>query len=664
MELRGYRMISQLGERTWRARRLSDQALVAVKFLAGADASVLRERVGKENASGAEASGVVKVERVEGVPGGAAVVTPFVEGEALSRALERGVRMELSRAVSIARSVAEGLASAAARGMVHGALRPARIIVRGDEAFVLGLGMGEPRADGPHVYAAPEVLSGKPFDQRADIYSLGAVLFHMLTGHMPFPEYSLGALKLAKTAEFRWPRGSEENIPTRVLRLVERMMAPEADERHRDYDELLVGLEAATLRRRRSRRYAALEEEEEPRPRLRGVLIGAAMVALAGALGMKTLFPARKVKEKGPQLPSPVPAEPARPTVEDEARAAMKELDACAQALDAESAELLIPRLERLAERQDDIGVKAELLLARARRVGEREEMPEPELARRPEPPRPEETIRREETVDARRRLDAAAVAALELIKLDPSRAREFFEKATAGIEFGEHEEEAERIRAVIALAEEAHAEEKLKRKEEERLARLRERLPRVVTRAANLAGAFRYADATAALRGFLKENPPPGDAGLLKAYAGLIEREKKFFREVGRRYETGSQSAMIFFPSNGEKLHVRGVGQDGVLGVSDELSRMGLKELRLPLMHIVPEQIFKLFVMAADKTRAEERLSLAVFAFHRGLAIERENELTVAPALEDGFREKVEQARAVLDRVNELRSARRVRSE
>ena len=111
MELRGYRMISRLGERTWRARRLSDQALVAVKFLAGADAAVLGQKVERENSWGAEAPGAVRVERF---PGGAAVVSPFVEGEALSRALERGVRMEPARAVSVARSVGESLSPAAA----------------------------------------------------------------------------------------------------------------------------------------------------------------------------------------------------------------------------------------------------------------------------------------------------------------------------------------------------------------------------------------------------------------------------------------------------------------------------------------------------------------------------------------------------------------------
>ena len=79
--------------------------------------------------------------------------------------------------------------------MAHGALHPARLVVRGDEAFVLGVGMGErpgeSRGSGGLLYAAPEVLSGKPSDCRADIYSLGAVLYHMLTGHPPFAQGSV-----------------------------------------------------------------------------------------------------------------------------------------------------------------------------------------------------------------------------------------------------------------------------------------------------------------------------------------------------------------------------------------------------------------------------------------------------------------------------------------
>jgi len=74
--------------------------------------------------------------------------------------------------------------------------------------------------------------------------------------------------------------------------------------------------------------------------------------------------------------------------------------------------------------------------------------------------------------------------------------------------------------------------------------------------------------------------------------------------------------------------------------------------------MHIEREQAFKLFSEAADMTEAKERLALAVFAFHRGLSVEFENEMTAA-SLDPGFAEEVEQARAVLGRVDEIRSSR-----
>ncbi len=661
MELRGYRMIAQLGGRTWRARGLADQSLAAVKFLAGADAAALRRKAERQKALGAEAPGVVRVGQVEEIPGGSAVVTPFVEGEALARALERGVRMEVPRAVSLTRSVAESLSRGAAKELAHGALDPARIIVRGDEAFVLGLGMGE-ACEGPaQVYAAPEVLSGKPSDCRSDIYSLGALLFHMLTGHPPFPVSSLGALKLAKTAELRWPRGSEESIPPRVLKLVQRMMAPEADARHQDYGELLVGFEATTMKRkRRSRRRVALDDDEEPRSWPRAALIAAAMVLVAAALGMRALLPGREAEEKTAEAPSQLAAQPARATAEDEARAAKKELGACAEALEADagSAELLIPRLERLSRRKDDIGVRAVLLLRKAKRTAEREEAPGPEVVRKPEPAPAEAAHRHEELANLKGRLNAAAAVALELAKLDPARARTVFEEAVVGLELGEHEEEAEQVRAALALAEEARAEEERRKKEEERRERLREKLPRVVARAASLTGIFRYVDALAALRGFLGENPPAEEAACLRGYADPIEREEELFKEIGRRYATGSHQLWMLFPKNGEILRVAGFDREGVTLVSDEWSRQGLSELRMPWMHIEREQAFKLFSEAADMTEAKERLALAVFAFHRGLSVEFENEMTAA-SLDPGFAEEVEQARAVLGRVDEIRSSR-----
>ena len=83
-----------------------------------------------------------------------------------------------------------------------------------------------------------------------------------------------------------------------------------------------------------------------------------------------------------------------------------------------------------------------------------------------------------------------------------------------------------------------------------------------------------------------------------------------------------------------------------------------------MPWMHISSTATFDLFEEATDATRADERLALAVFAFHRGLAIECENGLTVASDRDPGFAAQVERARDVLDRAAKLRSPRRARNE
>src|ERR1044072_2573569 len=104
----------------------------------------------------------------------------------------------LQRMLALFREMLEVLAADHAGGRIHGALKPADILVDPDAANMLmnfGSAPGPvPAADAasPRVtigavnYLAPEVVSGKPATERADVYSLGLIFFHMLTGETPF----------------------------------------------------------------------------------------------------------------------------------------------------------------------------------------------------------------------------------------------------------------------------------------------------------------------------------------------------------------------------------------------------------------------------------------------------------------------------------------------
>lgn len=120
----------------------------------------------------------------------------LLEGREL-RDLIRGGSLAPSEAVEIAARVAEALAAAHERGVIHRDVKPGNIMVLSDGRVKImdfgiarlrdpdvktatGMMLGSPR------YMSPEQVSGEPFDHRADIFSLGVVLYEMLTGITPF----------------------------------------------------------------------------------------------------------------------------------------------------------------------------------------------------------------------------------------------------------------------------------------------------------------------------------------------------------------------------------------------------------------------------------------------------------------------------------------------
>ena len=128
----------------------------------------------------------------------------YIEGEPLSSLLGRERRLAVSRAVNITGQISEALAAAHSRGIVHRDLKPENIMIscRGSEndyVKVLDFGIAKPAGDdgtdnltktgfvvGSPAYMSPEQLSGDKLDARSDIYSLGLIVYEMLTGRLPF----------------------------------------------------------------------------------------------------------------------------------------------------------------------------------------------------------------------------------------------------------------------------------------------------------------------------------------------------------------------------------------------------------------------------------------------------------------------------------------------
>ncbi len=136
------------------------------------------------------------------------LITPFVTGGSLARMLRQETRWAPERVLQILKRIAEGLEYAHQNGMVHGTLKPATILMDDEQNVrITGFGLanilrmrGIESIDSQYAhlvsiagtflgapgYIAPEVVQGAPADARSDVYSLGVMLFELLTGKLPF----------------------------------------------------------------------------------------------------------------------------------------------------------------------------------------------------------------------------------------------------------------------------------------------------------------------------------------------------------------------------------------------------------------------------------------------------------------------------------------------
>jgi eukaryotic-like serine/threonine-protein kinase len=125
------------------------------------------------------------------------IVTELVEGETLADRLRRDGPMPPADAVAVAVDVARALAAAHARGLIHRDIKPGNVMLLPDGGVkVVDFGIARAAGSdtlthtgvvlGSTAYLSPEQAGGQPVDERADLYSLGCVLYEMLTGHVPF----------------------------------------------------------------------------------------------------------------------------------------------------------------------------------------------------------------------------------------------------------------------------------------------------------------------------------------------------------------------------------------------------------------------------------------------------------------------------------------------
>ena len=245
----------------YRALQISLERIVAVKRLHAhltQDENFTRRFVLEAKAAASlDHQNIVRVIDFGIEEGSYQMVMEFVEGESLKDVFDRWRPMQPEYALAIVHQVCRGLEHAHAKGIVHRDIKPGNIMLtKAGIAKITDFGLAkltqsnssQTAADsilGTPLYMSPEQAFGESVDQRSDLFSLGTVLYELLTGRQPFAgENYMGVIQNIINKEIPAVRDVNPNVPIDAEHIVMRALAKDRDERFRSAREFREAIES------------------------------------------------------------------------------------------------------------------------------------------------------------------------------------------------------------------------------------------------------------------------------------------------------------------------------------------------------------------------------------------------------------------------------------
>jgi serine/threonine protein kinase/uncharacterized protein YutD len=207
-----------------------------------------------QNASSLQHNNICTIHETDETPDGQLFISmDYYEGESLKSRISKGL-LSINEITGIILQIAEGLNKAHENGIVHRDIKPANIFITKEGIVkILDFGLAKKvdrtqftRAGarfGTTDYMSPEQIKGEKVDRRTDIWSLGVVLYEMLTGRHPFQaDYEQAIVYLILNQDPEDVREYRANVPEGLADILEKSMAKEREDRYEDLASMIEDL--------------------------------------------------------------------------------------------------------------------------------------------------------------------------------------------------------------------------------------------------------------------------------------------------------------------------------------------------------------------------------------------------------------------------------------